>query len=106
MLVIGYAPSVLMAVCDAIHTQQVKPALVIGLPIGFSHAPAAKRRLQHSGVPFITTEGTQGGGLLAAVALNSLIATLIEKPDCHCYLKGLRSYASLKQQPAIKQAIN
>ncbi|MEL6779862.1 MAG: precorrin-8X methylmutase [Cyanobacteria bacterium J06597_16] len=106
VLVIGYAPSVLMAVCDAIQTQQVKPALVIGLPIGFSHAPAAKRRLQHSGVPFITTEGTQGGGLLAAVALNSLIATLIEKPDCHCYLKGLRSYASLKQQPAIKQAIN
>ncbi|MEL7509142.1 MAG: precorrin-8X methylmutase [Cyanobacteria bacterium J06554_1] len=93
VLVIGYAPSVLMAVCEAIKTQQLKPALVIGLPIGFSHAPAAKRRLQHSGVPFITTEGTQGGGLLAAVALNSLMTTLIEKPDCHCYLKGLRPQA-------------
>ena len=88
VLVIGYAPSVLMAICTAIQTQQVRPALVIGLPIGFSHAPAAKRRLQHSGVPFITTEGTQGGGLLAAVALNSLVKTLIEKPNCHCYLKG------------------
>lgn len=44
----------------------------------------------HSGVPFITTEGTQGGGLLAAVALNSLVATLIEKPNCHCHLKGQR----------------
>ncbi|MEM7797214.1 MAG: precorrin-8X methylmutase, partial [Cyanobacteria bacterium P01_C01_bin.118] len=66
VLLIGYAPSVLMAVCKAIETQRLKPALVIGLPIGFSHAPAAKRRLQHSGVPFITTEGTQGGGLLAA----------------------------------------
>lgn len=95
VLVIGYAPSVLMAVCEAIKTQQLKPALVIGLPIGFSHAPAAKRRLQHSGVPFITTQGTQGGGLLAAVALNSLMTTLIEKPDCHCYLKGLRRYDSL-----------
>jgi len=88
VLVIGYAPSILMAVCAAIQAEQLKPALVIGLPIGFSHAPAAKRRLQHSGVPFITTEGTQGGGLLAAVALNSLITTLIEKPNCHCYLKG------------------
>ncbi|MEM1242677.1 MAG: precorrin-8X methylmutase [Cyanobacteria bacterium P01_H01_bin.26] len=97
VLVIGYAPSVLMTVCEAIKTQQLKPALVIGLPIGFSHAPAAKRRLQHSGVPFITTEGTQGGGLLAAVALNSLVTTLIEKPDCHCYLKGLRSYDSSTQ---------
>ncbi len=88
VLVIGFAPAVLMAVCEAIQAQQLQPALVIGLPIGFSHAPAAKRRLQRSGVPFITTEGPQGGGLLAAVALNSLVRTLIEKPDCHCYLKG------------------
>jgi len=92
VLVIGYAPSVLMAVCAAIESQQLQPALVIGLPIGFSHAPAAKRRLQHSGIPFITTEGTQGGGLLAAVALNSLMTTLIEKPNCHCYLKGRQPY--------------
>ncbi len=97
VLVIGFAPSILMAVCAAIQTQQLKPALVIGLPIGFSHAPAAKRRLQHSGVPFITTEGTQGGGLLAAVALNSLVTTLIEKPNCHCYLKGLASHHSSAQ---------
>ncbi len=90
VLVIGFAPSVLMAVCEAIQAQQLKPALVIGLPIGFSHAPAAKRRLQRSGVPFITTEGPQGGGLLAAVALNSLVTTLIEKPNCHCYLTGRR----------------
>ena len=97
VLVIGYAPSVLMAVCEAIQTQQLQPALVIGLPIGFSHAPAAKRRLQHSGIPFITTEGTQGGGLLAAVALNSLMTTLIEKPNCHCYLKGIHSCSPLTQ---------
>ncbi|MBX2862631.1 MAG: precorrin-8X methylmutase [Leptolyngbyaceae cyanobacterium MAG.088] len=95
VLVIGYAPSVLIAVCEAIQTQQLKPALVIGLPIGFSHAPAAKRRLQHSGIPFVTTEGPQGGGLLAAVALNSLVTTLIEKPKCHCYLKGTRSRSAL-----------
>ncbi|NEQ55137.1 MAG: MerR family transcriptional regulator, partial [Leptolyngbya sp. SIO3F4] len=31
VLVIGYAPSVLMAVCEAIQTQQLQPALVIGL---------------------------------------------------------------------------
>ncbi len=89
VLVIGFAPSALIAVCEAIQAQQLEPALVIGLPIGFSHAPAAKRRLQQSGVPFITIEGTQGGGLLASVALNSLMTTLIEKPDCHCYLKGI-----------------
>ncbi|WP_035984869.1 precorrin-8X methylmutase [Leptolyngbya sp. KIOST-1] len=86
--VVGYAPSVLMRLCDAIAHQSLRPALVIGLPIGFSHAPAAKRRLMQLDVPYITTEGSLGGGLLAAVVLNRLAASLIEKPDCHCYLKG------------------
>ncbi|MGB7416560.1 MAG: precorrin-8X methylmutase [Thermosynechococcaceae cyanobacterium] len=88
VLVIGYAPSVLLAVCDAIAQHTLQPALVIGMPIGFSHAPAAKRQLLRSQVPSITLEGTLGGGLLAATALNALVASLIEKPDCHCYLKS------------------
>ncbi|KAM3093027.1 precorrin-8X methylmutase [Phormidesmis sp. 146-35] len=86
ILVIGYAPSVLLAVCEAIRQGTVAPALIIGMPIGFSHAPAAKRRLMQLDLPYVTIEGTIGGGLLAAVALNSLVESLIEKPDCHCYL--------------------
>ncbi len=86
ILVIGYAPSVLLCAYEAIQTQKICPALVIGMPVGFSHAPAAKRQLMQSSVPFITIEGTLGGGLLAATALNSLVESLIEKPDCHCYL--------------------
>ncbi|MEG4818346.1 hypothetical protein QUA77_28460 [Microcoleus sp. K5-D4] len=47
----------------------------------------AKRRLVRSGVAYVTTVGTLGGGLLAAVALNGLVESLIEKPNCHCHLK-------------------
>lgn len=90
VLVIGYAPSVLLEICDAITNQTLNPALVIGMPIGFSHAPAAKRQLLRSQVPFITIEGTLGGGLLAATALNALAASLIDKPDCHCHLEPSR----------------
>jgi precorrin-8X/cobalt-precorrin-8 methylmutase len=86
ILVVGYAPSVLLSAIEAIDSGQLQPALAIGMPIGFSHAPAAKRRLMRSGIPYITVEGTFGGGLLAAVALNALAESLIEKPDCHCYL--------------------
>jgi len=60
------------------------------MPIGFSHAPAAKRRLMRSGIPYITIEGTLGGGLNAAVALNALADSLLEKPDCHCFLQKQR----------------
>ncbi|MEA5593000.1 precorrin-8X methylmutase [Rivularia sp. UHCC 0363] len=86
ILVIGYAPSVLMSALELIEQGQLKPSLIIAMPIGFSHAPAAKRRLMHSSVEYITTIGTLGGGLLAAVALNALVGSLIERPDCHCYL--------------------
>ncbi|MDJ1184249.1 precorrin-8X methylmutase [Roseofilum casamattae] len=85
--VIGYAPSVLLEICHLVETQAARPALIIGLPMGFSHAPAAKRRLMQLPIPYITSESNFGGGLLAAIALNRLAASLIEKPDCHCYLK-------------------
>jgi precorrin-8X/cobalt-precorrin-8 methylmutase len=87
ILVIGYTPSVLMAVCEAIEHRQLEPALVIGMPIGFSHGMVAKRKLARSGVPYITITGNFGGGLLAAVALNALVESTIDKPHCHCYLK-------------------
>ncbi|KYC43041.1 MerR family transcriptional regulator [Scytonema hofmannii PCC 7110] len=86
IIVVGYAPSVLLSVCEAIQKQKIHPTLVIGMPIGFSHAPAAKRQLMQLSVGAIAIEGTLGGGLLAATALNALVESLIEKPDCHCYL--------------------
>ncbi|MBE9193978.1 precorrin-8X methylmutase [Synechocystis sp. LEGE 06083] len=89
VLVIGYAPSVLLTACKLMEQQQIQPALVIGMPIGFSHAPGAKRRLINTPVPHITIQGSLGGGLLAAVTLNALVETLIAKPDCHCYLTCL-----------------
>ena len=58
------------------------------MPIGFSHVPATKRRLMAAGVPHITIQGTMGGGLLAAVAANASIVSLLEKPDYHCHLKS------------------
>ena len=88
ILAIGYAPSVLMTACAAIEQNLIQPALVIGMPIGFSHAPAAKRSLTRLNVPYLTIEGTLGGGLLAAVALNALAESLLEKPNCHCYLEA------------------
>ena len=69
VITIGYASSVLLAVCEAIHDHILQP-----------------RKLMKSGIPFITIAGTLGGGLLAATALNTLVESLIEKPDCHCYL--------------------
>ena len=79
----------MVSICQAVKNRQLKPGLVIGMPVGFSHAPAAKRLLMDSDVPFITISGTFGGGLLAGTALNAIAISTIEKPDCHCYLRQI-----------------
>ena len=86
IMLVGYIPSVLVSICQGIRNKQLQPALVIGMPIGFSHAPAAKRLLIDSGMPFITISGTFGGRLLAGTVLNAIAQSTIDKPDCHCYL--------------------
>ncbi len=86
VLVIGYAPSILLAACEAVANGTIHPALIIAMPIGFSHAPAAKRKLMQSNTPYVTLEGTWGGGLLAATTLNVFAESLLEKPNCHCFL--------------------
>ncbi len=96
--VVGYAPSVLVKICEAIENRGCQPALVVGLPVGFSHAPAAKRRLMKLKIPYVTIEGALGGGLLAAVVLNRMAASLMEKPNCHCYLQKNSNTISEKQQ--------
>ncbi len=87
VVVIGYSPSLLMHLCKWINQTSCQPALIVGLPIGFNHAPAAKRLLTQTSIPHITIKGSFGGGLLAAVIINSLAASLLKKPNCHCYLQ-------------------
>jgi precorrin-8X/cobalt-precorrin-8 methylmutase len=73
IIVIGNAPSSLMALCELIESGAVKPALVIGTPVGFVNADKSKERLRATGVPSISTVGTRGGTPLAVAAMNEII---------------------------------
>ena len=70
---IGNAPTALMALCEAMETGQVQPALVIGAPVGFVAVEASKRRLAQVAVPQIRVEGRKGGSPVAAAILNALL---------------------------------
>jgi len=72
VFVIGCAPTALDALCDLIDTGAVEPALVIGLPVGFVGAAAAKERLRATPVPAISNIGDKGGSAAAAAAANAL----------------------------------
>jgi precorrin-8X/cobalt-precorrin-8 methylmutase len=69
VFVIGNAPTALVALLDL----PVRPALVIGLPVGFVGAAEAKAALLATGWPSITNAGEKGGSAVAAAAVNALV---------------------------------
>jgi precorrin-8X/cobalt-precorrin-8 methylmutase len=73
IVVIGNAPSALLTVCELIEKGEAKPALVIGVPVGFVNAAESKERLREIAIPSISTEGTRGGTPIAVAAINEII---------------------------------
>jgi len=78
VVVIGNAPTALLEVIKMIRDGVTKPALVIGIPVGFVSAAESKEELQTIDVPFITNVGRKGGSSCAASIINALFKLLRE----------------------------
>ena len=77
IVVIGNAPSALISLCGMIK-DGVRPAIVIGVPVGFVNAAESKALLRTISIPSISTEGTRGGTPVAVAAVNEIITLFIE----------------------------
>lgn len=74
IVAIGNAPTALFEVLNLIKTTGIKPALIIGVPVGFVGASESKDLLAASSpVPYITVTGNKGGSPIAAAITNSLL---------------------------------
>jgi precorrin-8X/cobalt-precorrin-8 methylmutase len=77
IVVIGNAPTALLEVIQMIKEDLVKPALIIGIPVGFISSPESKEELSHiTEVPFITNIGRKGGSSSASAIVNALYKLL------------------------------
>lgn len=70
---IGNAPTALLALHDLIAAGTVKPALVIGVPVGFVNVVESKERIMTAGVPYIVARGRKGGSNVAAAICNAML---------------------------------
>jgi precorrin-8X/cobalt-precorrin-8 methylmutase len=77
VVVIGNAPSALLAVCGLIR-EGCRPALVIGTPVGFVKAAESKEELRTLDISSISNEGTRGGTPVAVAAMNEIITIYAE----------------------------
>jgi precorrin-8X/cobalt-precorrin-8 methylmutase len=77
IVVIGNAPTALYEVIKMINENAVKPALVIGIPVGFVSAAESKSELSTTNVEFITNIGRKGGSPTASSIINALMLLYI-----------------------------
>lgn len=67
--VVGCAPTALFELLYV----DARPALVVGLPVGFVGAADSKAALRDSGLPAVSNRTEKGGSAVAAAALNALL---------------------------------
>ncbi|MEK6748967.1 MAG: precorrin-8X methylmutase [Pseudomonadota bacterium] len=72
---IGNAPTALLEILRLIREEGVRPALIVGMPVGFVSAVESKEALaQLTDTPWIITAGRKGGSTLVVAALHALLA--------------------------------
>lgn len=74
---VGNAPTALVRLDQLIEEKQIKPELIIGVPVGFVNVVEAKEQiLAQQEVPCIVARGRKGGSNVAAAVCNALLYQL------------------------------
>ncbi len=80
IIAIGNAPTALLELKRLIEEDEVRPALVIGMPVGFVSAEESKQAIATlDGTPWIITQGRKGGSTLVVSAIHALLAEAEQK---------------------------
>lgn len=70
---IGNAPTALISLYEQIKAGKVKPALIIGVPVGFVNVVESKELILRTDLPYIVARGRKGGSNVAAAICNALL---------------------------------
>ena len=73
VIVVGNAPTTLFRCLELVAEEGVRPAAIIGCPVGFVGAAESKAALAATrDVPFFAIHGTRGGSAMASAVVNAL----------------------------------
>ena len=70
---IGNAPTALLSLYEQITRGGLRPALVIGVPVGFVNVVESKEQIMTAGTPYIVARGRKGGSNVAAAVCNAML---------------------------------
>ena len=77
VVAIGNAPTALFRLLEVVAESGVRPAAVIGIPVGFVGAAESKRALADSelGLDYLVVHGRRGGSAMTVAAVNAIAST-------------------------------
>ncbi|MHB0916840.1 MAG: precorrin-8X methylmutase [Thiobacillus sp.] len=75
IVAVGNAPTALLEVVRLIDDAGLRPALIVGMPVGFVSAAESKEATQRlEDIPWMITAGRKGGSTLVVAAIHALLA--------------------------------
>nr|WP_290668358.1 precorrin-8X methylmutase [Ardenticatena sp.] len=83
VLVVGNAPTALFEALQLLDDGRIRPALIVGVPVGFVNTVESKAALmQRHDVAWIATAGRKGGSPVAVAIVNALLRLAVgDDPD-------------------------
>ena len=80
IFLIGNAPTALYKLKEMIEKNEIeKPALVVGVPVGFVGAKESKDVFKDTKVPYITINGRKGGSTVAVSILHGILYQIYKR---------------------------
>ena len=76
IFVVGNAPTALVEIHRLINETGLRPALVVGVPVGFVNVVESKELIMTDDVPYIVAKGRKGGSNIGATIINAMMYTM------------------------------
>jgi precorrin-8X/cobalt-precorrin-8 methylmutase len=76
IFVVGNAPTALVELHKLINEKGLKPALIVGVPVGFVNVVESKELIMTDDVPYIVAKGRKGGSNIGATIINAMMYTM------------------------------
>lgn len=78
LVAVGNAPTALLELVRLVREEGARPALVLGVPVGFVSAAESKEALIAAGTPAIVARGRKGGSTIAVAIVHALLLLAAE----------------------------
>jgi precorrin-8X/cobalt-precorrin-8 methylmutase len=73
LIALGNAPTALLEVARLVREEGARPALIVGVPVGFVSAAESKEAVLGLPTPFIVVRGRKGGSSIAVAIIHALL---------------------------------